>query len=203
MITSPLARVTATIPGSLVQAADRLARQLGLSRSAVLSEALRAFVGRQGHVPDSAAAVGEAAAAHYDARHSGPVGEVGDGALLAELARRLARRTDAAGAPVEPAPGRPRIRVDREHLAELCRRHHIRRLSLFGSVLRDDFGPTSDVDVLIEFEPGRTIGFDIITVEEDLSALFGGRRVDVVIEKYLNSRLRERVLAAAELQYAA
>jgi len=85
----------------------------------------------------------------------------------------------------------------------LCRRHHIRRLSLFGSVLRDDFGPTSDVDVLVEFEPGQTIGFDIITIEEDLSALFGGRRVDVVIEKYLNPRLRERVLASAEVQYAA
>jgi len=203
MIASSLVRVTATIPASLVQAADRLARQLELSRSAVLTEALRIFVGQQGQVPTSAAAVGEPATAPYGPSHPGAVGQAGDGALLAELARRLARRSEAASPASRAPPGRPRIQVDREHLAELCRRHHIRRLSLFGSVLRDDFGPTSDVDVLVEFEPGQTIGFDIITVEEDLSALLGGRRVDVVIEKYLNPRLRERVLASAQVQYAA
>ena len=55
----------------------------------------------------------------------------------------------------------PRIPIDRERIAAFCRRHHIRKLALFGSVLRDDFGPDSDVDVLVEFEPGQVIGFGI------------------------------------------
>ena len=89
-----------------------------------------------------------------------------------------------------------------EAVADFCRRHHIRKLSLFGSVLRDDFGPESDVDVLIEFEPGRVVGFGIIDIEEELSQLFGGRKVDMVREKCLNPRLRDRILASAEVQYA-
>ena len=68
-----------------------------------------------------------------------------------------------------------RIPVDKEELAALCRRRHIRRLSLFGSVLRDDFGADSDVDVLVEFEPGHTPGLAVVDVEDELSALFGGR----------------------------
>ncbi|UCG44498.1 MAG: nucleotidyltransferase domain-containing protein, partial [candidate division WOR-3 bacterium] len=52
-----------------------------------------------------------------------------------------------------------RVEVDQERIAEFCRRHHIRRLSLFGSVLRDDFGPESDIDALVEFEPGAYVGF--------------------------------------------
>jgi predicted nucleotidyltransferase len=75
-----------------------------------------------------------------------------------------------------------RILVPKEQIADFCRRHHIRKLALFGSVLRDDFG--------------------IIDIEEELSGLFGGRRVDIVPEKYLNRRLRARVLATAEVQYA-
>ena len=96
----------------------------------------------------------------------------------------------------------PRIDVDRKQIAEFCRRHHIRRLSLFGSVLRDDFRPDSDVDVLVEFEPGRQVGLRIIDMEEELSKMLGGRRVDIVSEKYLNRRLRNRVLASAEVEYA-
>ena len=94
------------------------------------------------------------------------------------------------------------IAVDKAKLAEFCRRHHIRKLSLFGSVLRDDFGADSDVDVLVEFAPGRTPGLAIVDVEEELSSLLGGRRVDVVNPKYLNRRLKSRVLAEAEVQYA-
>lgn len=93
--------------------------------------------------------------------------------------------------------------IDRERLAELCRRWKIRELALFGSVLRDDFGPESDVDVLIEYEPGTSLGFRVFDLERELSALFGGRRVDVVPRKYLNRRLRDRVLAEAKVQYAA
>ncbi len=94
------------------------------------------------------------------------------------------------------------IEVSKDEIAEFCRRHRIRRLSLFGSVLREDFGPQSDVDVLVVFAPGHVVGFDILDIEEELSRLFGGHKVDIVSEKYLNPRLRERVLASAEVQYA-
>jgi uncharacterized protein len=87
-------------------------------------------------------------------------------------------------------------------LADFCRRHHIRRLSVFGSVLRDDFRPESDVDVLVEFQPGHTPGWEVIDIEEELGSLFGGRRVDLVNPKYLNPRLRDRILASAVVQYA-
>lgn len=95
-----------------------------------------------------------------------------------------------------------RIRVGKGEIAQFCRRHGIRKLSLYGSVLREDFRPESDVDVLVEFKPGHTVGFGIIDMEEELSRLFGGHKVDIVQEKYLNRRLRERVLASAEVQYA-
>ncbi len=90
----------------------------------------------------------------------------------------------------------------KDQIADFCRRHHIRKLALFGSVLRDDFGPQSDIDVLVEFEPGHLVGFAIISMEEELSRLFGGHKVDIVEEKYLNRWLRSRVLASAEVQYA-
>lgn len=94
------------------------------------------------------------------------------------------------------------IAIDHDKLADFCRRHHIRKLSLFGSVLRDDFAPDSDVDVLYVFEPGHTVGLGIIEIEEKLSCILGGRKVDMVSEKYLNEHLRGRVLASAEVQYA-
>ena len=92
--------------------------------------------------------------------------------------------------------------IPKDRIADFCRRYQIRKLSLFGSVLREDFGPDSDVDVLVEFEPGHTVGFEIIDMEEELSELFGGRKVDLINAKYLNWRLRDRVLAEAEVQYA-
>jgi predicted nucleotidyltransferase len=94
-----------------------------------------------------------------------------------------------------------RVPVDRQRIAEFCRRHHIRRLSLFGSVLRDDFRADSDIDVLVTFEPGQVIGLRIVDIEDELAQLLG-RRVDLVSEKYLNHRIRDRVLTAAEVQYA-
>ena len=87
-------------------------------------------------------------------------------------------------------------------VAEFCRRHHIRRLSVFGSVLRDDFRPDSDVDVLVEFQPGHTPGWEVVDLEDELSGLFGGRPVDLVNPKYLNPRLRDRILKSAVVQYA-
>ena len=95
-----------------------------------------------------------------------------------------------------------RIPIDREKLASFCRRNHIRRLALFGSVLRDDFRHNSDVDVLVDFEPGQVLGFRIFDLEEELSGLLGGHAVDLVSAKYLNHRLRDRILATAEVQYA-
>ena len=92
--------------------------------------------------------------------------------------------------------------ADGSGIAEFCRRYRIRKLSLYGSVLRDDFRPDSDVDVLVEFSPGQAVGFEIIDMEEQFSQLFGGRKVDIVQEKYLNPRLRQRILASAEVQYA-
>jgi predicted nucleotidyltransferase len=90
----------------------------------------------------------------------------------------------------------------RDAIADFCQRHHIRKLSLFGSVLRDDFRPDSDIDVLVEFEPGHVVGFAIVDMEEELSGFFGGHKVDIVQEKYLNWRLRDRILGSAEVQYA-
>lgn len=92
--------------------------------------------------------------------------------------------------------------IPRERLAALCRQHHIRRLSIFGSVLRGDFRPESDIDVLVEFETGHVPGFlRLHAIEQELSALFGGREVDLVTPKSLSPRLRDRVLAEAQLQY--
>jgi len=90
-----------------------------------------------------------------------------------------------------------------ERLAALCRRHHIRRLAFFGSVLREDFSPESDVDILVEFDPKHVPGFlRMHEIEGELSSLLGNRRVDLVTEKFLNRRLRDRVMASAEVQYA-
>jgi len=95
-----------------------------------------------------------------------------------------------------------RIPIDQEKLAEFCRKHHIRKLSFFGSVLRDDFRADSDVDVLYEFEPGYSVGFiGLFDMEEELSELLHGRRVDMVTPKYLNRWIKNQVLADAEVQY--
>ena len=94
-----------------------------------------------------------------------------------------------------------RFEISGEKLAEFCRQNHILKLSFFGSVLRDDFGPESDVDVLVEFEPGHTPGLDLIRMQDELSALLGGREVDLLTPKFLNHRIRDRVLREAEPQY--
>jgi predicted nucleotidyltransferase len=67
-----------------------------------------------------------------------------------------------------------KIAIDRDRIADFCRRHHIRKLSLFGAVLTDEFRPDSDVDVLVDFEPGEIIGFRILDIEDELSGLLGG-----------------------------
>ncbi len=94
------------------------------------------------------------------------------------------------------------IEIPQEKLAEFCRRNHILRLSLFGSVLHDSFGPNSDVDVLVEFDPDHIPGFALICIQDELSALLGGRKVDLVTPKFLNRRIRKQVEFEARVQYA-
>jgi predicted nucleotidyltransferase len=93
-----------------------------------------------------------------------------------------------------------RISVDREKIAEFCRKHHISRLSLFGSVLREDFGPASDVDVLVEFEPGHTPGLAFFSMEEELSQIIG-RNVDLNTSGFLSPYFRDRIERESEVQY--
>ncbi len=96
-----------------------------------------------------------------------------------------------------------RISIDRPAIADFCRRNRVRRLALFGSVLRDDFRPDSDVDVLVEFDPDHVPGFLALhAMADELSGLLDGRRVDLVTPKALNARIRDRVLATAEVAYA-
>lgn len=94
------------------------------------------------------------------------------------------------------------IPIDQAKLADFCRRHHIRKLALFGSVLREDFRPDSDVDVLYSFEEGYSVGyFELCALEEELSAILGGRKVDLVPASDLNRWIKARVIREAEVQY--
>ncbi len=94
------------------------------------------------------------------------------------------------------------IPVPTQQLEAFCQRHHIRKLALFGSVLREDFSDTSDVDVLVEFENGQTPDFfSLYQIEQELSTLFGGRTVDLVTHKALNRHIREQVVRTAQVQY--
>jgi uncharacterized protein len=96
-----------------------------------------------------------------------------------------------------------RVAVDNQRLTDFCRIHHIRRLALFGSVLRDDFGPESDVDVLVEFDPEHVPGlFGLARMERELSVCFGGRKVDLRTAEDLSRYFRAKVLATAEVQFA-
>jgi len=97
----------------------------------------------------------------------------------------------------------PRLCTDRENLKEICRKYHVCTLALFGSAVRGDLRPDSDVDVLVEFEPDHRPGMvGLHELEQELSKLYGGRRIDLVNPKYLNHRIRDRVLAEAEVQFA-
>jgi predicted nucleotidyltransferase len=95
-----------------------------------------------------------------------------------------------------------RIHIDQGELASFCAENRIRRLALFGSVLRDDFGPESDVDVLVEFEPGCEPGLGFFSMQEHLSRLMG-RRVDLSTPGFLSPYFRDRVVREAVDLYAA
>ncbi len=95
-----------------------------------------------------------------------------------------------------------RVTLPQEQIGDFCRRNHIRRLSLFGSVLRDDFRPDSDIDVLVEFDPDQHIGLKIARMERELSAILGGRKVDLRTPAELSRYFRDEVLRDAQVQYA-
>jgi uncharacterized protein len=92
------------------------------------------------------------------------------------------------------------IAFDRKRLDDFCRRNHIRRLAFFGSVLREDFRPDSDIDILVEFEPGHVPGLRFFSLESELSEIFG-RRVDLNTPGFLSEYFRRKVLSEAEDQY--
>ena len=94
----------------------------------------------------------------------------------------------------------PQIAIDRERLARFCRHHHIRKLALFGSVLRQDFRPESDVDVLVEFEAGQQVGLAFFAMQDELSDILG-RKVDLNTPNFLSRYFRDEVLAEAEALY--
>ena len=94
-----------------------------------------------------------------------------------------------------------RIKIPCEKIAQFCRRNHIRKLSLFGSVLSDRFDEDSDIDVLVEFDPDHIPGLAFIRMQDELSDIFGGRKVDLVTSKFLNRRIRPIVETEAQVQY--
>jgi len=95
----------------------------------------------------------------------------------------------------------PKIEVPKEEIVAFCRRHHIRKLAFFGSVLRDDFTAESDVDVLVEFEPGARVGLITLAgMEIELSQVLG-HRVEMHTVKGLNPLFRDSVLNQAQVQY--
>jgi uncharacterized protein len=95
------------------------------------------------------------------------------------------------------------IDFDQTKIADFCRRHGVRRLSIFGSVLRDDFRPDSDVDVLVEFDPEKTPSLlDLGGMQVELSEMLG-REVDLKTPGFLSRRIRQQVISEARVQYAA
>jgi predicted nucleotidyltransferase/predicted transcriptional regulator len=191
-------RATITLPPDLLKSVDRLARRTAASRSAVIAGALRSYLARPGADAEGLKVAEPNAGRSYLA--AALLSGVDNVALVQEVGRRLGSGTVAVlGRPA----GSPRLRAEPARLAEVCRRHHIRKLALFGSVLTDEFRDGSDVDVLVEFEPGHTPGFGLTDIEDELSAIFGGRRIDLLTAPSLHPRIRDRVLATAMTQYAA
>jgi predicted nucleotidyltransferase len=92
------------------------------------------------------------------------------------------------------------IVLPENEIARFCARHHIRRLALFGSVLRADFGPDSDVDVLVQFDPGEAPGWEFFAMQDELSQLLG-RNVDLNTPGFLSPYFRDKVMAEAEVVY--
>ena len=125
------------------------------------------------------------------------------------------QRTRCEKGPEEPSPlggsgNGPRranvtyhgIAIPNDRIAEFCLRHRILRLSFFGSILRDDFRPESDIDVLVEFEPGATPGFGFFGIQEELTQILG-RNVDLNTPAFLSRYFRDEVMQEAQVLYDA
>jgi predicted nucleotidyltransferase len=98
----------------------------------------------------------------------------------------------------------PTLPIGFEDLRAFCRRHHIRRLSVFGSVLKGTARPDSDIDLLVDFEPGHVPGLlAIATMEQELSMMLGGRAVDLRTANDLSRHFRDEVVRTARVEYAA
>jgi uncharacterized protein len=95
-----------------------------------------------------------------------------------------------------------RISFPKERIAEFCRRHHIKKLAIFGSALRSDFRDDSDIDVLVEFEPGHIPGLAFFAMQDELSEILG-RKVDLNTPNFLSRYFRDKVIQEAEVQYVA
>ena len=94
------------------------------------------------------------------------------------------------------------IDIPKDRIANFCKRHGIRRLALFGSILRDDFDDESDIDVLVEFHPGVSVGLRFFAMERELSDILG-RTVDLNTPGFLSKYFRDKILQEAEVQYEA
>jgi len=100
--------------------------------------------------------------------------------------------------------GKIRIEMPGNKIAAFCKKHQILKLSLFGSVLREDFRADSDIDILVEFERGKAPSFfRLFDMEDELSAILGGRKVDIRTPEDLSCYFKDEVLATAAVQYAA
>ena len=96
-----------------------------------------------------------------------------------------------------------RISIPKDKIADFCKQNQVRRLSLFGSILREDFGPDSDIDILVEFEPGTRVGLiRLSSLEIELGTIIG-RKVDLNTPGFLSKYFRDQILAEADVQYDA
>jgi predicted nucleotidyltransferase len=96
----------------------------------------------------------------------------------------------------------PAVHIPKNKIRDFCRKNHIAKLSVFGSALGDRFSPQSDIDILVEFEPGHVPGFAFFKIEDELSELLG-RKVELNTPGFLSRYFRDEVLRRAEVQYAA
>ena len=98
---------------------------------------------------------------------------------------------------------RKKLELPRDQIAEFCKKNRIRRLSLFGSALKDELRKDSDIDLLVEFQPGEAPGlFDLARMERELSTVLGGRKVDLRTPNELSRYFRDEILSTASVQYA-
>ncbi len=174
-----LARVTGASPGSLHRDLRALTE---------LRLLLREQIGRQVHyrINPECPAFAALTALLRDADATLP--------FLPHTQTPESRTLHSPAANYQAAP-REKLHIPRGRLAALCRKHHIRKLSLFGSAARNAITPTSDVDFLVEFESaGNTSLFDIPALQEELSALFGGRKVDIATPEILDNPFRRKTI---------